>query len=406
MDKNGVGTMEILNNKGKYDRIIDCLFIFLFFITPLSRAGINIITPLLTIVWVAKKLKFRDCPDEKLKYPELHRWVAILGVAVLLSFINPVNFAAALKNFADEYILFALIFIISLDVIKNQEQLKRLFGAAISSSLIVAVWGLYERFGKGYARINSTITGANEAGTYFVSMALLGLSFLLFSNKQKSSKFIASSLFTLLNLSCVFYTGSRGAWLSLFAGFVVLLFLAIKNNKPVSFKKVIVVLVIIILTATFVDLGWVVSRLDSITDLSDSSNRQRIMMATTGLQMLKDHPLFGVGIGQFLHVYPDYKLETANVYTHIHCFYLHLAVEIGLIGFLVFLILVFKVLKTGLQAFFQAEPEQWFYYGVIGALVGFGVHNLFEWSFLNLQVGAFTLILVAIWLNKTNIVEG
>lgn len=405
MNQNCSMTTEMINRKKVYIQITEYLLLFLFFIAPISRAGVNIVTPVLTITWLMKKIIYRGEPEEKAKYPEIIKWVGILGITVVLSFINVVNFPAAIKNFVDEYILFTLIFIISLDVIKSKELVMKLYWAAITSSIIVAGWGLYERFGKGYIRINSTITGANEAGIYFVSISLLGLSFLLFSNKLKRSKFVASFLFTLLNLLCVFYTGSRGAWLSFFAGFIILLFLVIKNNKAINFKKVIMVLVIIILTAAFVDLEWVISRLDSISDLSNSSNQQRIMMATTGLRMLKDHPLFGVGIGQFLHVYPNYKLEEAQDYTHIHFLYLHLAVEIGLVGFLVFLILVFKVFKTGLNALYIADRDLWFYYGVIGTLVGSAVHNVFEWSFLNLQVGAFTLILVAIWLNKTSIEE-
>lgn len=47
--------------------------------------------------------------------------------------------------------------------------------------------------------------------------------------------------------------------------------------------------------------------------------------------------------------------------------------------------------------------KSWFYYGVLGALVGIGVCNLFDWTFLDLQVGHFTLILVAMWLNETKV---
>lgn len=124
-------------------------------------------------------------------------------------------------------------------------------------------------------------------------------------------------------------------------------------------------------------------------------------MLLGGLEMFKDHPLIGVGIGQFPIVYKDYLLPGAKVYTHIHCFYLHLLVELGLIGFSVFLLLVYKVLKTGINMnASSSDGKSWFYYGVLGALVGIGVCNLFDWTFLNLQVGSFTLILAGMWLNE------
>lgn len=402
MDKQYSISAEVMEGKGRLDRIIESVLVFLFFITPLTRAGINIITPILTIFWVVKKIKYRKHPDEKFCYSEINRWVGILGVAILLSFINAVNLQAAVKNFADEYILFALIFIISLDVIRSKELIKRLFFAATVSSLIVAVWGLYEHFGIGRTRISSTITGANELGTYSVSMAIFSISLLLFGKKLSQKRLIGIFLFSLLSLSCVVFSGSRGAWLSFFAGLVVLLFFGIQR-KQLNLKRLSVLFLVFILVAASIDLGWVIKRLDSIDDLSNSSNRQRIMMAMTGLEMLKDHPLFGVGIGQFKHVYEDYKLAGANLYTHIHCLYIHLAVEIGLIGFFVFLALVLKILKAGLKASLSANHDQWFYLGTLGVLVGFGVHNVFEWSFLNLQVGAFTLILIAIWLKKINL---
>src|SRR5690606_2058554 len=116
------------------------------------------------------------------------------------------------------------------------------------------------------------------------------------------------------------------------------------------------------------------------------------------------YPLTGVGIGQFPIVYEDYMLPGAETYTHIHCFYAHLVAELGLIGLFVFLTLVYKVLKTGIKLGAQQCGEKsWFYYGTLGALAGIGVCNLFDWTFLNLQVGSFTLILTAMWLNEIKV---
>ena len=396
---------EIPTSKRVLDWIVEGLLIFLFFITPLIREGIRIITLLLTIFWLIKKIKYREIPEEKIIYVELYKWVGILGLGFILSFINVINISSAFKKFADEYVLLALIFLISLDVIRNKKQLKRLFYTAIISATIAGLSGLHQHLFEGYTRIKSTLRGANDAGTYFTSIALLGFAYLLFKNKLKHLEFVAASLFTLLSLACVFYAGSRGAWLSLFGGFISLLFFAVKNKRFIDYKKVIVVFVILVLAATFIDLGWVFERLNSITDLSNNSNLERIWMIQGGLEMLKDHPLVGVGIGQFEEVYLDYKREAAGSFTHLHCLFLHLAVEIGIIGFLIFSILAYKVIKTGLKGSLATGKEHWYHYGVIGVLIGTAVHNLFEWSFLYVQVGSFTMILLATWLNKTNAVD-
>jgi O-antigen ligase len=368
---------------------------------PLSRAGINIIAPILLIAWLLKKLKFRKAPQEKMGYLEIVRWVGFLGLVVLLSLINAQNLAAAFKNIVDEYVILALIFIISLDVIKSKEQLRKLFWIGLVAFLIVVGVGFYQYFGLGYKRIDSTFSVATQTGVYFVGTVLLNLAFLFFRKTSSRLTLIGSSLLLFVNLACLIMTGTRAAWLGFFAGTFFLLVLAIKNNKLISHKQLIIVFVIVVLAAVLFDLGWVIERLASVTDLSNSSNQQRIKMLLGGLEMLKDHPLTGVGIGQFPLVYENYLLPGAGVYTHIHCFYLHLVVELGLIGFLVFFTLVYKVLKTGIIMSAQQSGEKsWFYYGVLGVLVGIGVCNLFDWTFLNLQVGSFTLILVAVWLNE------
>ncbi|HBR29209.1 MAG TPA: hypothetical protein DD789_07205 [Firmicutes bacterium] len=390
-----------IQGKQRYDRFINSIFLLLFLIVPLSRAGINIIAPILLIAWLLKKLKFRKAPQEKMGYLEIVRWVGFLGLVVLLSLINAQNLAAAFKNIVDEYVILALIFIISLDVIKSKEQLRKLFWIGLVAFLIVVGVGFYQYFGLGYKRIDSTFSVATQTGVYFVGTVLLNLAFLFFRKTSSRLTLIGSSLLLFVNLACLIMTGTRAAWLGFFAGTFFLLVLAIKNNKLISHKQLIIVFVIVVLAAVLFDLGWVIERLASVTDLSNSSNQQRIKMLLGGLEMLKDHPLTGVGIGQFPLVYENYLLPGAGVYTHIHCFYLHLVVELGLIGFLVFFTLVYKVLKTGIIMSAQQSGEKsWFYYGVLGVLVGIGVCNLFDWTFLNLQVGSFTLILVAVWLNE------
>lgn len=127
-------------------------------------------------------------------------------------------------------------------------------------------------------------------------------------------------------------------------------------------------------------------------------------MLRGGWEMFKDHPLIGVGTGQFRFAYENYMLPGVRPYTHIHCFYLHLLVEIGLLGFFLFFTLVYKILRAGISM--RARPsgeKSWFYYGVLGALIGIGVSNLFDWTFLDLQVGSFTVLLTALWLKEAQV---
>lgn len=395
---------EIL--KQRYDRLINNLFYFLFFVAPLTRAGVNIVAPILTIVWISKKIKFRGGQEEAFKYPDFLKGIGLLGVAILLSFFNAIDYARAIENTLDEYVLLSIIFIISLDVIKTEKQITDLLKIGVLSGLLVGLYGVYEHYVLGHERIESTFSLATQTGVYLIGVVLLTFAFMFLRKTNKRSTLINAFLFFTFILFCTFLTGSRAAWLGFGAGAAFLLIHAFKGDKQDSLKKIGVVLVILLLTAAFVDLDWIITRLASITDFSNSSNRQRIMMYLGGLAMWKDHPLIGIGMGQFPLVYAEYRMEGAKIFTHLHCFYLHLLVETGLIGFAAFLFLVYKVLKRGIGRSAQLRADQiWFYYGVLGVLVGLGVCNIFDWTFPNQQIGTFTLVIVAMWLNLLNVIK-
>ncbi len=387
-----------------YDRIINGLFLFLFFIVPLSRSGIYIIASFLLIAWLIKKIKSWNLPHEKTGDLEIVRWVGYMGLAVLLSLLNAQNIPAALNNFIDEYLIYALIFIIGLDVIKSKEQLHKLLGIGLVALLIVAGVGAYEYFGLGYKRISSTFNISTQTGVYLTGVVLLNLAFLLFRKTSSRPALVGSFLLLFVGLSCLIMNGTRAAWLGFLTGTIFLLVLALKNNKLINFKLLIAIFLIMVLASLLFDFGVVLERIANITDMSDSSNRQRIMMLRGGWEMFKDHPLIGVGTGQFRFAYENYMLPGVRPYTHIHCFYLHLLVEIGLLGFFLFFTLVYKILRAGISM--RARPsgeKSWFYYGVLGALIGIGVSNLFDWTFLDLQVGSFTVLLTALWLKEAQV---
>lgn len=80
-----------------------------------------------------------------------------------------------------------------------------------------------------------------------------------------------------------------------------------------------------------------VERLGTITNPDHSSNSIRISLVRSGLEMVRDHPLQGLGIWSYAAQYPRYQYpeDTANC-PHLHNWYLQVASESGLPGALVF----------------------------------------------------------------------
>jgi len=80
-----------------------------------------------------------------------------------------------------------------------------------------------------------------------------------------------------------------------------------------------------------------VARFESITNTTtDASNRGRFDVWTSSINMFKDHPVTGVGIGQWRTIYEaSYRLPTENQHLyHAHNNFIQLLGEVGLLGLL------------------------------------------------------------------------
>ena len=69
-----------------------------------------------------------------------------------------------------------------------------------------------------------------------------------------------------------------------------------------------------------------------VTEATVQSNRDRIAMARAGVEIIKDHPLTGVGPDMLIQVYPGYRHQTAvnQLASHLHNVPLQIAAERGL----------------------------------------------------------------------------
>lgn len=74
---------------------------------------------------------------------------------------------------------------------------------------------------------------------------------------------------------------------------------------------------------------------DSVTD--------RILLANSAVAMIKAHPLFGIGLGNFLPALPSYSSNTI-ILQPVHTIYLLIASELGLIGLFFFLFILWKTI--------------------------------------------------------------
>ena len=108
--------------------------------------------------------------------------------------------------------------------------------------------------------------------------------------------------------------------------------------------------------------------------------------------MFADHPVLGVGIGNYAAVYPAYALPRwSDPLGHAHNYYLNVAAETGLVGLAAYLVLWGAAFWQGWRAVRAVGPA-WrsVAAGLLGMLVALSVHNLFDNLFVHgmaVQVG-------------------
>ncbi len=105
------------------------------------------------------------------------------------------------------------------------------------------------------------------------------------------------------------------------------------------------------LVITFVFLMWL--GLDPVLNrLSNLSPGARYDVYLDTINMAKDFPVYGTGMGTFQYIYPGYKtLQSQLYYDHAHNDYLELISDSGLVGFVIVL--------SGVIMFFWKTLARW-----------------------------------------------
>ena len=99
-----------------------------------------------------------------------------------------------------------------------------------------------------------------------------------------------------------------------------------------------------------------VARFESITNTTtDGSNLGRFDVWTSSINMFKDHPVTGVGIGQWRTIYEaSYRLPTENQHLyHAHNNFIQLLGEVGLLGLLGVLIFYGSIIVDNFLVWFK-----------------------------------------------------
>ena len=175
-------------------------------------------------------------------------------------------------------------------------------------------------------------------------------------------------------LVAIALTLTRSAWVGICVGLSLLLVL--KNFRLLAALPV--------LAALFFGFAppQVTDRLYSIFDLQDPTNRDRLAMARTGVRMIQDYPLTGVGPNMVQEVYVDYRDANAVQITnpHLHNVPMQIAAERGLPALALWLWFVLSVVVSSFRRL-QTTTYKSLPAGGLAALACMLAAGLFEYNF-------------------------
>ena len=185
----------------------------------------------------------------------------------------------------------------------------------------------------------------------FLIMTLPGLFFI--RNTIKS--FIFYILYFIFLLAIVL-SSTRGIWLAFLGPIILTIYYWVKGYKEYAKlgKKLILIFLIAFSLTYFIfstaqfnvhgGLDLINSRIKSLLDTSELSNSSRILIWKATFESIKKHLILGVGIGNFP-VVLNQDIALAKAGSSAHNLYLNFLAEIGVIGGLLFMWLLWLIFK-------------------------------------------------------------
>lgn len=259
------------------------------------------------------------------------------------------------------------------------------------------IYGVYEsRFASPFG---SFVNRHNFAAYMEMTLCLpLGLLFVGGINKDK--RLLYFTAIALMGVALLL-SGSRGGFIAFLAEII---FLIILTTETKSYNQITLKVVLtIVLVASVIAGSFFVGGDSSLTRLAEtaasenfSTDRTQIWSVT--LEVIKNNPLFGAGIGAFGVAYTKYDTNSGlERVEQAHNDYLQVLADAGLVGLIIGVFFLFLLFKTGWK---NSKTENTFRRGVVvGALSGcfaILVHSVFDFVLHTTAISVLFLTLVSL----------
>ncbi|MFC1553413.1 O-antigen ligase family protein [candidate division KSB1 bacterium] len=365
-------------------------------------------------VWLMDKaLNSKAETPEKIFKKPLLLWLGINAVSVIL--ILPqfgwfffIRSAVFMVRFA-EYIL---IYFIVTDLIKTHSQKIILLRIILYSSFFVCIYGLYQYYFMGLVDITSTLSPNHAHIGVYISLSF----FVLLGFFRITDSFIDKFLIFLtlpMMVYIVFLSSSRMGVISLLFGIFIFLLFS-KKFLPAALAVALAVFMIFFGLDYLDSLMRVDESYAGIQNLErDLSTMGRLYIWYGTYEMVTNNPtvlITGVGLAGFKSALLPYT-QLIDGASGAHNNFIHILVETGIAGLLIFLFLIYRILKQSLfLSRISNNSDRFLYFGYFCGLAAI-VFSCFTQETFSVQeslhniLGYIFLVTAVVFAKSNNVIK-
>lgn len=290
-------------------------------------------------------------------------------------------------------------------IVNSEQRLTHVAWAWIIGGTAASLYAIATFASQGLARAVGGVSDPNYLVLYLTIPLALSLELFQVERSFLLKIFLIFSLLAFLAVTILSF--SRGGLISVMVILVLWFFKSQNKSRITAFLLTIAIAILIVFSfLPAIPLQSWLQRISPQLALQDAG-AGRFYIWRGGLDMFLDHPLVGVGIGNFLYRYPEYSYyDPRGAQQRVaHNTFLEVAAEQGIFGLLAFLSLLWvtyrylRIAATVAQErklYFTAQLAQAFHFGFLGFLAGsfFLTAHLSKslWLLFGLTVAVYNII--------------
>ncbi len=250
------------------------------------------------------------------------------------------------------YLLSILFFLILVSEINSIKKLKSLVLIICISNFMFGFFGvLYGSSSSGGRfRIYGSMFDQNDIA--YVLTSLFPLSIFYLQSSEEFIKRIFGIIIICSSIMVILMSGSRGGLLGLITVLAIMLLTKIGSmKKSHKFMFMGFIVVVYFLISDKLNLTRYLTLLDISSDYNVSEETGRTQIWEKAITLMLSHPITGVGVGCFpiALAYMREDLGLQPIWQATHNSFLQIGAEVGLIGFVVFILIILRSLLTFLH---------------------------------------------------------